>query len=386
MCPNVSIIVPTRNGGVQFEELLDRVSLQKAAYTPELVIVDSGSSDGTVECARRHGAKIIAIDPATFNHGETRNLGIRESRGDICVLLVQDALPISELWLEAMVKRFEEDPLICGVTTRQIPRPDTDLVTRWEVVTHNQYLGDEPQVRSISDWNAFERLSMQERFFLCNFDNVCSAVRRSTWEMHLFRAVPFAEDLDWGVRVLEHGHKIAYEPGGGVIHSHLRSALYHLRRQYVSAKVVPEILRCPINDIFANSDGPLFGYMNPIVNDAFSLAMLVEEFAHEMSLSGCRRLFNEVQMQGIDATAGVEPCDSRRPKASNPIRAHFFYLIAKILETMNEIDMYTFRHLVVHCAARSIGGFLGTYYLWSERNGTVSPELRRLDLCLRAGV
>jgi rhamnosyltransferase len=57
--------------------------------------VDSGSSDGTADVARRFGAKVVEVAATSFNHGLTRNLGIQHSCGEICVQLVQDALPVT---------------------------------------------------------------------------------------------------------------------------------------------------------------------------------------------------------------------------------------------------------------------------------------------------
>src|SRR5437879_3009558 len=123
MKPSISIVVPTRNAGREFSQLLERLRTQKGSHNPEIVVVDSGSSDGTTDVARHFGAAVVEIPAATFNHGLTRNLGIQHAQGEICVLLVQDALPISDQWLEALVHHFDTDPLICGVTTRQVPRP-----------------------------------------------------------------------------------------------------------------------------------------------------------------------------------------------------------------------------------------------------------------------
>ena len=109
MKPTVSIVVLTRNAGPEFCQLLERVTTQRDRR-PEIVVVDSGSSDGTPDLARRFGAKVIDIPAASFNHGQTRNLGIQHSQGEICVLLVQDALPVDDQWLENLTGHFHGDP------------------------------------------------------------------------------------------------------------------------------------------------------------------------------------------------------------------------------------------------------------------------------------
>jgi rhamnosyltransferase len=409
MKPSVSIVLPTLNAGPEFGQLLERISTQKGCYHPEIVVVDSGSSDGTPGIARRFGANVIEIAPATFNHGLTRNLGIQHSQGEICVLLVQDALPTSDLWLQAMVRHFDGDPLICGVTTRQVSRPGTDIVTQWEVTNHNNYLGKKVKIRSISDWNNFGRLPMQDRFFMCNFDNVCSAIRRSTWKLHPFRALPFAEDLDWGVRVLKAGNKIVYEPAASVVHSHIRPAIYHLRRQHISAKVVPGILECPIHRPFATSEEELFGEINALFEEACLFLLLVNQLDACVSHAEWRRWVRYVQGTGLKPIAQTRRVrylaglyarkigrrlPLPRPIKSlllttirhEPMRAHFFYLLSQVTLGVPELNASELGQIIVHCLARTIGASLGSYYLWSEKQGQVSPELQMLDRCLCVGV
>lgn len=417
MKPDISIIVPTRNAGPDFPQLFEKLSTQRGNLKPEIVVIDSGSSDGTPECARRRGAKVVEIPPETFDHGLTRNLGIQEAHGEFCVLLVQDALPVHDCWLEALVRHFNRDPLICGVTTRQVPRPETDIVARWEVEHHNKLLGNEARVRLVSDWDAFLRVPLQDRFFMCNFDNVCSALRRSVWEKHGFRSSPFAEDLDWAVRVLRAGYKIAYEPEAVVLHSHVRPAIYHLRRQYISAKIVPRILQCPVPRHFAANDREIFAAINSLMQEAFSLLLLVDQRDSSMSPAEWHRWLRLAESCGLDNLDGgsqsvkaltysyarrlgrrlplPRPLVSSlrsRVRASlksvqhNPMRDHFFFLLSEVVEGVSELTAATFRHTVVHCLARTLGGFLGSYYLWCEEQGTVSSELRLLDQLLCNGV
>jgi glycosyltransferase involved in cell wall biosynthesis len=385
------------------------VTTQKGFGHLEIVVIDSGSVDGTAETARRFGASVMEIPPATFNHGLTRNLGIRHSRGEICVLLVQDALPVADDWLQALTSHFESNPLICGVTTRQVPRPGTDIVTQWEVTQHNDYLGTEAKIRSIPDWHAFERLSMQERFFVCNFDNVCSAVRRSTWEIHPFRALPFAEDLDWGVRVLRAGNSIVYEPAASVVHSHIRPAIYHLRRHYVSAKVVPKILECPIRNPAATNETELFSETNALLEEACSFLLLVSQLDRRVSRVEWLQWVKYCQSAGLKPSAEarharhIARAYARRiwrrlplPRSiksrlltairHQPMRAHFLFLLSRVTRSVPELSQSELCQIIVHCLARTTGAFLGSYYLWSEQQDQVSPELRTLDRSLCIGV
>ena len=72
-----------------------------------------------------------------------------------------------------------------------------------------------------------------DRYKLCVFDNVCSAIRKSVWEAISFEKSAFGEDIQWSKRVLEAGWRIVYEPGASVMHSHQRSLGYEYRRTYM---------------------------------------------------------------------------------------------------------------------------------------------------------
>jgi len=68
----IGVVVPTRNGGARFVRCLDGLLRQRPA-ADAVVVIDSGSSDGTAAAARRAGARVLAIAPEDFDHGETRN-------------------------------------------------------------------------------------------------------------------------------------------------------------------------------------------------------------------------------------------------------------------------------------------------------------------------
>jgi len=127
------------------------------------------------------------------------------------------------------VRGFDEDPLLAGSFSRQVPRPSASAVTR-------HYLGLwvasrlEPRKISLDGTRPLAVARPPERLELCAFDDVSSALRRSVWAVHPFLATPIAEDLEWAQRVLLAGHSIAYVPTSVVVHSHDRSASYEYQR------------------------------------------------------------------------------------------------------------------------------------------------------------
>ena len=134
----MSVVVTTLNAGPDFEELLARLSAQRADFGYEVLVIDSGSTDGTVELARRYGTSVYLIDQNEFNHGTTRNLGVSLCRGRYVAFIVQDTRPVDGGWLTAMVENFERDATVAGVYGRQIPSPESSPLTRalmddWDV-------------------------------------------------------------------------------------------------------------------------------------------------------------------------------------------------------------------------------------------------------------
>ena len=210
-------------------EVFDGIRQQERACDLEVVAVDSDSTDGTPEFLERQGAKLVRIPQADFNHGATRNLGIRHSHGDLVVLLVQDAVPVASDWLSHLIAPFANDSSIAGTFGRQQPHAGASVLTQW-ALSRWMAAGDTPRIvgpLTLAEWGA---LTPAARHDVCVFDNVCSCVRRSVWERHPFAHVTIAEDLGWARAVLLDGCRIAFVPTALVRHSHDRDPAYELRR------------------------------------------------------------------------------------------------------------------------------------------------------------
>jgi len=236
----VSVVIPTYNADICFQDFLDKISDQKGDFEREILVVDSGSTDGTVELAERYGVTVHRIPKSEFNHGATRNLGISLSSGKYVVLTVQDAVPLDERWLAAMVENLEKDERVAVVYSRQIPRPETSVLSR-ALVNNLATASLDRREQAIDDPEEYRALRPVERRRIAAFDDVSSCLRRSVWEEFPFEKTSFAEDLRWGKKVVEAGYKVVYEPRSVVVHSHERGALYDLRRHYVDQLVLIEL-------------------------------------------------------------------------------------------------------------------------------------------------
>ena len=236
----VSVVIPTLNAGPEFEKTLGMLSTQEGDFEREIIVIDSASEDGTVELARRYGARVHQVSRSEFNHGATRDLGVSLSGGEYVAFIVQDAVPLDERWLVTMVEDLERDGRVAGVYGRQIPRPEASILTR-VLVNSLAAASLERREKFVDSPGQYREIPPRKRRQLAAFDNVSSCLRRSVWGELPFEKTDFGEDIRWGKKVVEAGYKIVYEPRSAVFHSHERGAVYNLRRYYVDQRVLLEL-------------------------------------------------------------------------------------------------------------------------------------------------
>jgi rhamnosyltransferase len=207
----VSVVIPTRDGGPLFERVLASVRAQEGLGTLELVVLDSRSADATRERAAAAEATVVDVPPGSFGHGRTRNVGAELARGEVLVMMTQDALLLGRHALAELCAELLEDPRRAAVSARHVPRSDADLFAAYGLFAHAQ-LG---------------HATLRAR---AEVDDVCAAIRREAWEELRFRDLPFAEDLDFGLRALDAGWTVSRSTVATIAHSHTRDAVYALRR------------------------------------------------------------------------------------------------------------------------------------------------------------
>ncbi len=217
---SASIIILTKNAGIGFDRLLKRVFSQKFEGEFEVIVIDSGSMDGTLKISKEYGTKVFQIFPNEFHHGKTRNLGARLARGDFLVYLTQDALPLNDNWLQTLLDNFEENEVV-AVYGRQIAWRDTLPPERF---FYEYYF---PSHRMCIEYNG-KTLSSKSNVFV---SNVNSAIRKNTWREYSFsEIISMAEDKDFARQILVAGYKIVYDSKACVYHSHNFGLLTAFRR------------------------------------------------------------------------------------------------------------------------------------------------------------
>jgi glycosyltransferase involved in cell wall biosynthesis len=226
----ISVIIPTLNAGEEFRWLLRKLSEQRGVRCIEVVVIDSGSSDCTVEYARLAGCRVIEIPPLDFTHSYSRNTGAAAASGDYLLFMVQDAYPIGDYWAYAMLIYLQEhaDVRLAAVSCAEFGRSDSDAMYDCMIATHYRFLGCSDYDR-IGEYIGADRLALQTAGQL---SDVACLIPRALFNGYQYRG-DYAEDLDLGIRLIKDGYRVAMLASVKVVHSHNRPPYYYLKRSFV---------------------------------------------------------------------------------------------------------------------------------------------------------
>lgn len=204
--------------------MVEKALASKGLPIPEVIVIDSGSTDGTKERLSRYPVKLIEISPDSFSHGGTRNLGASVANNEILVYLTQDAIPADDMCLARLIAPLK-DPDIAGTFARQLPRA---VATPIEKFFSSYLYPDTPSIKSDIDPGS---CSLSDIFF----SDVCSAIKRSVWRAFPFNEnIVMSEDQEWAKRVLISGKKLVYVPEALVHHSHHYGLTSLIKRNFDS--------------------------------------------------------------------------------------------------------------------------------------------------------
>jgi glycosyltransferase involved in cell wall biosynthesis len=230
----VSIIIPTCNGGQIFSECLAAIKRQDYAGPLQLIVVDSGSTDKTVQLAEKAGAQVQKVDPKQFHHARTRNEAVSLANHEKIIFMVQDAVPSSDEWLKALVQTLDQYP-VAAAYTAQIPHDEATPFARFEIESINEARGHEPVIQALESLESYGEMPYHRAYRTIGLDDVCAIYRRDRLLKAPFPEVDFAEDMAWAQKNLLMGYKILYNPRIKVKHSHNRPPQYAFRRQIINA-------------------------------------------------------------------------------------------------------------------------------------------------------
>jgi rhamnosyltransferase len=196
-----SIIIRTLNEARYLPQLLVAINEQRSEFRSEIILVDSGSTDGTLEIAHSHGCRILTITKEEFSFGRSLNRGCEAADGEFLVMISGHCVPCHGSWLQRLVA-----PLAEGIVTysygRQLGGPVTHLSE------HRIFAKYFP-----------ERSELPQQGIYCN--NANSALLKSAWSQFRFdEDLTGLEDMHMAQRLVGNGQKVGYVAEAAVFHYH----------------------------------------------------------------------------------------------------------------------------------------------------------------------
>lgn len=197
--PKVSFVIRTKNESRFIGKVL-RYLYKQTFKNFEVIIVDSGSTDKTLEIARKFPVKIIEIKTEEFNFSYALNLGILKAGGEIIGIVSGHTIPYSNTWLAGGLKNFRDEKVV-GVTG---PLSSNPLAYLWRPL-------------GFSVFDSFQRAE-----YIPNMTNTHALIRKKMWRLYPFdEKLSGAEDYDWAKEMLARGYNIVRDRKFAAYHSHI---------------------------------------------------------------------------------------------------------------------------------------------------------------------
>jgi rhamnosyltransferase len=216
-----SVVIRAFNEERHLGKLLDGMEKQ-TLQNSQIILVDSGSTDSTVEIAKHYGVEIVSIRPEEFSFGRSLNLGMAKTKNDKVVICSAHVYPVYPDWLEKLIEPLSDPKVALSYGkqrgTDQSHFSEQQLFKHW-YPDHNDLHQSHP---------------------FCN--NANAAIQRALWENHPYHEnIPALEDLAWAKWAHDTGYGIAYVSEAEVIHVHhetWRGVFNRYRREGMAFKQI----------------------------------------------------------------------------------------------------------------------------------------------------
>jgi rhamnosyltransferase len=217
--PSISVVIPVKNEARNIRDCIEGI-LNQTVPVKEIIVIDSGSTDGTVDILTGYKeVTIIEIPSVEFNHGRTRNLGISKCSGDLILFTVGDAKPLDNTLIETLLSGFIDDEVIAVCGQQVVPHEvDKNPVQWFRPISEAQL--QRFQIKGPDEFNA---LSPAQRKQMCSWDNVIALYKAEALKAIPFESITYGEDGVWAKQALLRGKAIVYNSAARIYHYHNES-------------------------------------------------------------------------------------------------------------------------------------------------------------------
>lgn len=234
-----SFLLLVRNEEKSIQKLLKKIRTASGNYNTEIIVIDSGSTDKTLEIVKKFSTRadnirISTIKKEDFNWGTTKNLAVRKARGKYVCFFSAHAIPTNNKFLTYFLEDLETDKKTVAVYGKQIPYDDTPFIQKIEFICQFNRLDRHTNRKGVLVQNInypFTEYNDKTKMLWYFLFNPFSCYRRSFLLKYPFKKTIAADDLLMGRFIIEKGYTKVYDRRAVVRHSHYYNLLQYYQRE-----------------------------------------------------------------------------------------------------------------------------------------------------------
>ncbi len=234
MNPVFSIIIPTKNGEKTIGRAIESWLGQTLADQIEIIIIDSGSTDQTLNIVKSYPTRVYTIPPKQFSHSGTRNYAVSLAKGEFILMTVQDAWASSDDLLDKALRHFQNSQTMAVAGTQAVPHEADKNPLQW----YRPVSQPKAIAHQFSPLE-FEKLSPEQKLAVSQLDDVCAFYRKSALLKLPFPKTTLGEDVLWAMEAYKRGWKIVFDTSILVWHYHH----YDSKKKFITRKKAEQQLR-----------------------------------------------------------------------------------------------------------------------------------------------